>query len=224
MSTLTSPKRARRHNKNRDRILRAAALEVAEAGLHALSVKGVAARAGYSPGAIYRYYPSKDALLAAVVGQTLTQIAGAIADLPEPDPLRLVLAQFELYRDLSLEQPHHFTLISQLLTDPRTLVEHPSSLAEILQASLMVQGHIQRALERAVQEGALEPGSASDRAIALFASTQGVLQLRKQERRLPGVLDVDRLLDLTLNGLLRGWGADPDRLASRPTTSHPEKP
>lgn len=213
---------SRRRRKNHDRLLDAAAQEVAENGLDALSIKAVAARADYTPGALYRYFPSKDALLAAVLGRALAEVAEDLTTIAAADPLSRLVAQCRLYRDLSIDEPHTFALISSLVADSRTLVDHPPSLAAILEAVSSVQAQLLQALRAAVQAGQLDPGADADRALALFACTQGVLQLRKQEPRLPGLLNVDRLLDQTLSSLLRGWGAsaaDLDHAFSSPGAS-----
>ena len=56
--------RARRRDANLARILDAAMELVAGGGLEALSMGRLAAAVDYTPGALYRYFPSKDALLA----------------------------------------------------------------------------------------------------------------------------------------------------------------
>ncbi|HZU75165.1 MAG TPA: helix-turn-helix domain-containing protein, partial [Dehalococcoidia bacterium] len=55
---------------NRERLLTAAAGEFAAHGLNA-EIKEIAERAGLSVGAVYRHFPSKDDLVAAVLDQVL---------------------------------------------------------------------------------------------------------------------------------------------------------
>jgi AcrR family transcriptional regulator len=65
-----APKQAR-SRESFQRLLAAAREVVAEMGLEGATIPRIAARAGLSPGAIYRRFPDKDALLQAVVLKTL---------------------------------------------------------------------------------------------------------------------------------------------------------
>src|SRR5262245_26469229 len=67
-----SPKQAR-SRESFHKLLAAARDVVAEMGLEGATVPRIAARAGLSPGAIYRRFPDKDALLQAVVLITLEE-------------------------------------------------------------------------------------------------------------------------------------------------------
>ena len=53
----------------RERILAAALHCFAAKGFHGTSMQEVCAQAGMSPGALYRYFPSKDAIIAAIAEQ-----------------------------------------------------------------------------------------------------------------------------------------------------------
>jgi AcrR family transcriptional regulator len=57
---------------NRQRILKAARALVAEGGFHHASIAAVAASAGLSAGAIYRYFPSKAALFVEMLADAVT--------------------------------------------------------------------------------------------------------------------------------------------------------
>jgi AcrR family transcriptional regulator len=71
--------------RNYDRLLGAACECFAEQGLHA-SVDEIARRAGVGHGTVFRRFPSKDALLAAVLAQELDRLLlVAQAALAEPD-------------------------------------------------------------------------------------------------------------------------------------------
>jgi AcrR family transcriptional regulator len=199
--------RRRRHRANLERVITAATQVVFEDGLDALSIKRVADLADYTPGALYRYFPSKDALLVAVVGRLLEGLAGRLAAAQARSPLARVVEQSRIYLAFADEQPHAFALVSAMVGDPRNLIGDQAQVAAIIAAIVGALGPVASALDEAAAAGQLEPGSARDRALALFASLQGVLQLRKQERRAPELIEVDRLFSLTLRALLRGFGA-----------------
>ncbi|WP_092172333.1 TetR/AcrR family transcriptional regulator [Bosea sp. OK403] len=75
------------------RILDAAESVFARAGFHAATMHDVAVEAGMSPGNLYRYFASKDAIIAGMAERDRAQIAADFTDL---DPARgAVLDQLE---------------------------------------------------------------------------------------------------------------------------------
>ncbi|WP_332700370.1 TetR/AcrR family transcriptional regulator [Bosea sp. (in: a-proteobacteria)] len=67
------------------RILDAAEHVFARAGFHAATMNDVAVEAGMSPGNLYRYFPSKDAIVAGIAERDRSEIA---ADFAELDPAK----------------------------------------------------------------------------------------------------------------------------------------
>ena len=63
----------------RDQLTDATLAVVADHGLRGLSVAAVARRVGLTPSAIYRHFPSKDAMLDAVLDRMRERLHGAIA-------------------------------------------------------------------------------------------------------------------------------------------------
>jgi AcrR family transcriptional regulator len=58
-----SPLRDRQSEQTRESILEALAAELAEGGLHELNIPAISRRAGVSVRTVYRYFPTRDALL-----------------------------------------------------------------------------------------------------------------------------------------------------------------
>lgn len=79
-----SERRAREHHATRAAILEAARRVAAREGARDLSLRGVAAEAGFAPAALYSYFTGKDELLLALAAEDLSFIAramrGAAAD------------------------------------------------------------------------------------------------------------------------------------------------
>ena len=92
------------------RILDAAESVFARAGFHAATMQDVAAEAGMSPGNLYRYFASKDAIIAGMAERDRTLIA---ADFAELDPGKgNVLDQLEaLGRKHLIEEPREKAVI-----------------------------------------------------------------------------------------------------------------
>lgn len=82
--------------RNAERIL-AAAEDVFSAGRHDVSLEEIARRAGVGPATLYRHYPSKDDLIAAVVRERYLDHVAPILDEADTDPdaLRGLLRCFE---------------------------------------------------------------------------------------------------------------------------------
>ncbi len=93
------------------RILDAAERVFARAGFHAATMQDVAVEAGMSPGNLYRYFASKDAIIAGMAERDRTQIA---ADFGSLDPAKgAVLDQLEaLGRRHLVQEPREKSVIA----------------------------------------------------------------------------------------------------------------
>jgi AcrR family transcriptional regulator len=192
------------------RILDEANALVVEEGLEALSMRALAARVGLTAGALYRYFPSQDALVAALTARAIADLAaGAQASGP---PLRRILALADAYRRASVEQPHRFGLIAVLLAAPRVVVTDPEAQRPVAEAMIGALTPLVAAFAEAEATGDLPAGDPSDRAVIVFGALQGLLTLRKQARFAPERLDPDRLVGDAVRTLLVGWGAAPSSL------------
>jgi TetR/AcrR family transcriptional repressor of uid operon len=105
---IPAPERA--PSERQTRILDAAERVFARAGFHAATMQDVAAEAGMSPGNLYRYFASKDAIIAGMAERDRTLIA---ADFAELDPGKgNVLDQLEaLGRKHLIEEPREKAVI-----------------------------------------------------------------------------------------------------------------
>lgn len=202
---------SRRRQRNLARILEAATGLVVEKGFDALSIKQVAEEADYTAGAIYRYFPSKDALLGAVMARLMASLAGAferVDVLAGTQPLVRIIARVEAYRLYSTIDNHRFGLISTMLAESRVRLAGREEVGPVVDRARQLFGPLVEALTDAADVKLLSAGKSIERAILIFSSVQGVLQLRKQERLARGTINVDRLCAEILRTLLLGWGAD----------------
>ena len=185
---------------------------VAEGGLAALSMGRLAEAVDYTPGALYRYFSSKDALLSHLVAQILEEARGflsrAEALLPAGSfPLTRVFALAHGYREFARERPHSFGLLATSMAEPRVLLPQAADAEPVTQRVIATLELLARALGDAVTAGQLDDGDVAERTLCLFATLQGLLLLHKQARFAPGVLELDRLLPIGTRSLLLGWGA-----------------
>lgn len=80
--TRAGPVLTKSQTARRDRVIRAALDLAAEGGYDAVQMRDVAARAEVALGTIYRYFPSKDALLLAVMVQWLGDLEARVTRRP----------------------------------------------------------------------------------------------------------------------------------------------
>ena len=86
---------ARKHSDSdfrRARIREAAQTVLRENGVAGVNMRAVAAQAGYTPGALYTYYPGKDDLLADLLAERLKSLASGTK--PEGSGLKAVVGQW----------------------------------------------------------------------------------------------------------------------------------
>ena len=105
------------HHGDLRRVLIDAALRlVGEGGADAVSVREAARRAGVSPGAPFRHFPSRDALMNAVAEEAQSrfraEIEAALAEAPAGDPLGRFRCLGLAYMRWAMKNPTHFEIIS----------------------------------------------------------------------------------------------------------------
>src|SRR3954471_17286990 len=105
------------HHGDLRRVLIDAALQlVGEGGPDAVSVREAARRAGVSPGAPFRHFPSRDALMQAVAEEAQrrfrAEIEAGLAGAPAGDPLVRFRSLGLAYLRWAMRNPTHFEIIS----------------------------------------------------------------------------------------------------------------
>ncbi len=206
--------RARRHDGNQRRILDTAMDMVEREGVAALSLHKLAAAVDYTPGALYRYFGSKDALFAQLVLQAIEDVRRqqleARALLPEgASRFASVLASVHGYRAFARRTPQRFGLLATTLAEPRVLVAEDTVAQPIVVNMMATLRDVATTLADAASAGELAAGDADARTLCLFALAQGVLQMEKQARRAAGLIDTGSLLLAGARALLVGWGGAP---------------
>ena len=202
--------RARRRDANLGRILEAATRLVADEGLDALSMTRLAEAVDYTPGALYRYVDSKDALLSLLVQRILddlrAELVTAVAAQPAATPVERIAAMVRAYRGFLVREPHRFGVLAIALATPRVLLAAPTHAAPATAAVVATLQPLADALIAAAASGQLEPGDPVERTLALFALLHGLAQLPKLAHHAPDTFDVERLVRAGTRALLIGWG------------------
>jgi AcrR family transcriptional regulator len=223
MTQKISSARILRKRQERLQLILHRALElILSEGLDALTMQKLAERLDYAVGALYRYFDSKDTLLAALQRQVLTefnqiflqtdQLAQEQFKQTKTDLLaltRLYLAA-EIYSALRQYSPIRFHLLNEMIVSPREQLSLKEGL-QVMQVALPLLKHIESLFQAAEKSQALNPGKANQRGIILWTSIQGLIPLSKLTRFVPGYPLKDLQTEL-LKTLLLGWGAQSEHL------------
>jgi AcrR family transcriptional regulator len=114
--------RERRSRRTREQILETARALVLETGVDGLSLREVARRLDYSPGALYTYFADKDALLDAMTAGVFEGLGRYFERVPEglPAPRRLD-GLGVAYLDFATENPEQYLLVFTRIAAPATM-------------------------------------------------------------------------------------------------------
>lgn len=208
-----STPRAVRRESATQRILDTAEAILGAEGFDALTMQRLAKDLGFTVGATYRYFASKDAIVAALQRRVIASLAEDLRaglDDRTSDPLTRIALVARTYVTLAARRPLHARLLSRMMGDPENVLD-ASHATPNLQLALDIGATAVRELAAARTSDALDAGNDVERALVLWASLTGVTQTRKLERwQIPG-LSTDALADQLMRALLVGWGADPKK-------------
>jgi len=216
---------ARKRELRSEAVLDAAMGILETEGLDRLTLGRVAESLGMVPAALYRYFASKESLLAALRGRAVAQITdvlnrplAALEPLSEPDRIIARLLQLaRTYGTLPREVPQAWHLVSVMLAQPELVVpaEQAAVAAPTLAAALILAC---QDFERAAKLKVLSKGDATARTFAWWSALHGTAVLSKARFVTDQVPDVTVVSDLVARTLLEGWGCKPElikRLSKR---------
>jgi AcrR family transcriptional regulator len=171
------------------RIVDAALACYSRFGVRKSTLEDIAREAGVSRATIYRYFPSKDALLRVVISQEISRILGRFqAELSSDGPLshRLAGAILVLEEELSAHKTLHSVLeLEPELLLPQLTIEGRASLAML--ASLVLP-----ALRSAAEGGEIDPSDLDEKAewmARMTVSELGRAGLGKRFEKFKAALD-----------------------------------
>lgn len=218
--TIHSPHIRRKREARVRGFLRTAMRIVAERGIDGLTLREVTSAHGISAGAIYRYFPSKNAMIAELQRRIVRALGEAIAgcradaeawavsagiDAQTRALLHIVIAG-PFYANYARDYPFEFGLMAKSLGDQHYLIEDRAA-RRIFTVSAADFASLSAPIAEAAAKGVLAPGNAVERAIVLWAGLHGLAQLRKLNRLTPDLFQVETLIRELVEPLLTGWGA-----------------
>lgn len=140
--------RARREN-----ILDAAEVCFARSGFHASTMQDICKEAGISPGALYIYFPSKEALIAGITERNRAEFQERFSTLAEaPDFMEALRALGEQY---FVDEPAHKRLMCVEIGAESTRSPHVGELFRAVDT--YIHGCFEQLFERLKAEGRIKP-------------------------------------------------------------------
>ncbi|MBZ6075826.1 TetR/AcrR family transcriptional regulator [Microvirga puerhi] len=146
------------------RLLAIAADHLKRFGPRQVTVVSIADAAGMTHANVYRYFPSKAALIDAVAGQWLRSLEALIADIADaPDPAddkleRLIQASARTHRELLKDNRHLFDVYCTAVETSRPLIRrHRTRMRQLME----------RVLDEGVATGKFDPRD-RERALGLI--------------------------------------------------------
>jgi AcrR family transcriptional regulator len=160
----------------RDAIFRAAAELLDGAGYEAFSLRKLAARIGYTPTTIYRYFRDKDELVGAVMLESyaaFTSALGAAADRAD-DPFACIDALGHAYVEFGLAHPVMYRVL--FMQRPDIWLRMPPARVEAVCGADAFQLLVS-AVECAVGTGRSRTKNVESASLALWALMHGIVSL-----------------------------------------------
>jgi AcrR family transcriptional regulator len=203
---LVITRRERHHRETRDEILVAAREVLLERGAADLSLREIARRACFSPGALYKYFDSKDDLVKALADNAMGSLLREFARVPvELAPDERALEMGMVYLEFARRNPEDVAVIAQHEAMVHALPLSP----EHRQFEEIVTGVFKEGIARGVFTAANEQ-EADYMAYGAWALVQGLATFEQNQRpELSQLLRARQrqLMQVFINGLKSDWSA-----------------
>lgn len=187
----------------RARILAEAADVVATAGAHAVTMRGVAARIGLTPMALYRHFPGRDALIAALVAEAQgTFLAYLQRAMAASTAERRFFAAGDQYLAFALDHPRRY---ATLFTDVAPVAAGDVPPAAAWEDAVTFRFLVDRIRDCAA-DGVLTVDDAEDAALTVWAHVHGLVSLHLAGKLPAGDAAFRAIYQRSVRDLARAFG------------------
>jgi AcrR family transcriptional regulator len=217
------PRPERKRQRRAREFLEAAQHIVFREGFDGLTMSRLASQLDTVDSAVYRYFPSKGALVAAIQHEAIERLDASLdAILARADeafsrlePAIAALARVVLvgrwFCASSEVYPEELRLFEMIMSRNASALDADGG-RRIFPVAMGLLTKAVGVIEGAQAAGELRPGNATDRTIIWAAALGGVLQTDDLEHYAPELFGHTRLALQANRDLLVGWGADPARI------------
>jgi AcrR family transcriptional regulator len=224
VTSSVSDRRTRKRQARIDGILDMAMTMLTEGGLEVLTTHALARRLDVAVGALYRYFPSKGAIIAGLERRVVAELGAELEDLLRGAearwaaedgawaPLVPLLVLAAGFRERTAARPERMGLIGRVMAEPDHILPREEGERVIADALGLLE-ILKSPFDAAVTAGALRDGDRMIRPLLFWSGLRSVLQTFKLETFAPSVIRPTALYDGMVDSLLCGWGADPAALA-----------
>jgi AcrR family transcriptional regulator len=174
-----SARRQALHDHKRQAILGAARQVLAERGLDGVTMREIAAAAGYVPGAIYAYFPTQQAILGELLLQSLRELGRLVKAAGGNDPKERVAHIAHAVHDFCATNPREIDLLLHLLQSARRTAISAELDRQINGRLIALLQPIAAAMQ---MDGATTRVEAERKTVALIAQITGVVLLQASGR------------------------------------------
>ncbi len=215
----------RRHRRRRE-FLDASQRIIAAEGFEGLTMSRLAAELDTVVSAVYRYFPSKGAMIAELQAEAIGRLAASLdavtlsadslierAEVDEADaPLARLVVFGRWFCACARRYPEELRLL-QLIMSQRASALDPEGGQRIMPLAMDLLGRAVVVIDRAQEAGVISRANPIERAAMWASALSGVLETDDLDRYLPDVFGGGRLALQANRDLLVGWGAQPEALA-----------
>lgn len=221
-----TPRQRRRVARINHILLSSLEILIAE-GLDGLTTQRLADAVDLTPGALYRYFPSKDAILVELQSRVFLEMHGVFVrgwergqrhlerqapEAPESlAPLMAAVLTARMFVDMQQEAPTRFGLVSLGMSERRYLL-NDEDVQPVLGVVMGLMADVNARLEACAETGALTRGDSAVRAMNLLFAIHGVLLMNKFKRFSPELINPRAMALRTVRTIFLGWGASPNLL------------
>lgn len=151
----------------RQRIMDAARAVFARSGFHGASIQDIRAEAGMSAGNLYRYFPSKEAIIAAIAEADRLRIAAMFEELDRAeDPIEGMMALARRFLT-EMQDPQGSAMCVEIMSEA---LRNPEMRTMFRNNMKDAHAGLARALRRGVETGQVDPGLDPDVAVRLLTA------------------------------------------------------
>jgi AcrR family transcriptional regulator len=177
-----------------------------EEGVEGLTIQRLAREMSWALGAVYRYYPSKEALLAALEHEAVAHVMDFLLENEgeASDPLEGIRLLAARYAALPDELPQEFALVCLMLGDPRPHLPMDEA-TKIMEAVMPFLNRVASLFEEAQGQGLLKPIKPMDATLVYWMTVHGNTLIDKLDRFDDVLFSRKRLIPLAVDALLAGW-------------------